>query len=151
MNWKTEKRILLVEDNAKGEFFKDYLSEIQGLNVDWSVDVDDAWGLANTHDYDLFILDVMMPLSEDSILYKDQQRYNLKNEFGMFTGLLLLIKLQLEIGCKRDFKTILFTARGQQQVDVELESLKVGVTYDHFVSKADEPIKLYRTIETVLR
>lgn len=148
MNWK-EKKILLVEDQDRGDFFREYLEVKFGLNITWARDVEAAIGLSSDINYDLYILDVMMPLYDNSSLYEYEQKYDIINEYGMLTGLILLIKLHEMKNGK--IKSILFSARGKEKIDEELENINSDVKYDAFVSKASDPIELYNTVESVLK
>ena len=62
------KKILLVEDDAAiAELERDYL-EADGFAVDISADGDAGKRLAMTGDYDLLLLDVMLPGADDYII-----------------------------------------------------------------------------------
>ena len=56
-----KEHILLVEDEENfGTVMKSYL-ELHGLEVDWAKDGNQGWNKVMQNDYDLCILDVMMP------------------------------------------------------------------------------------------
>ncbi len=72
------KRILLAEDNANmRELVCDYLSA-NGYEVDAAANGESAWEMVQTRDYDLALLDVMMPQMDGFTLCKKmRQRENL--------------------------------------------------------------------------
>lgn len=149
-DWKNEKKILLIEDQDRGAFFQEFLEVKYKLNVTWIESLDEAWDTICREQFDLIILDVMMPIDSKSPLYSTQVEYNIKNEYGMFSGLLLLIKLRLTQIYTEPCKVILFSARSRERVDGELKNLREKVKYDAFVPKSDDPDKLYTTIENLL-
>lgn len=116
-------KVLLVEDERKvADFVQDAMEE-QGFAVDLQTNGDDAYAAARTQEYDVIVLDIMLPGRD---------------------GLSILRQLR-EQG--HDVPVILLTARGE--LNERLEGLELGA--DDYVSKPFYVEELIARIHAVAR
>ncbi|MBD79385.1 MAG: DNA-binding response regulator [Crocinitomicaceae bacterium] len=117
------KRILLVEDEPNlGSVLKDYL-ELSGFEVTWRLDGKKGWSTFKTGQFDLCILDVMMPEMDGFTLGKEIRKAN------------------------EDIPIMFLTARGQKQ-DI-MEGYNTGA--DDYITKPFDSELLILKINALLR
>ena len=116
-------RVLLVEDERKVADFAQAAMVEQGFAVDLQTNGDDAYAAARTEDYDVIVLDIMLPGRD---------------------GLSILRQLR---GQGHDTPVILLTARGE--LSERLEGLSLGA--DDYISKPFYVEELVARIHAVTR
>lgn len=76
MNQETSNKILLVEDERNfGTVLRDYLM-MNGYQVNWAQDGEAGWKAYRQDEYDICLLDIMMPKKDGFSLAKDIREYN---------------------------------------------------------------------------
>jgi DNA-binding response OmpR family regulator len=79
-------RLLLVEDDENlGYILQEYL-EMNGLSVDWAKDGSEGLSRVQNNDYDLCILDIMMPKKDGFTLAKEIKNLNKDLPFVFLTA-----------------------------------------------------------------
>jgi two-component system copper resistance phosphate regulon response regulator CusR len=115
-------RILLVEDEAKaGDYLRKGLTEA-GFLVDWAQDGADGLHLARQEDYDLIILDVMLPILDGWHLLRELRK-------------------------TRDTPVLFLTAR--DEVEDRVKGLELGA--DDYLVKPFSFMELIARVRTLLR
>ena len=116
------KKLLVVDDEAKiREVIKEY-SEFSGYEVTEAADGMSAIGLCKLNDYDLIIMDVMMPKLDGFDTLKGIREYS-------------------------EVPVIMLTARAEERD--ELMGFKLGV--DEYITKPFSPKILVARVEAILR
>ena len=115
-------KILLVEDEAKaGDYLRKGLTEA-GFLVDWAQDGADGLHLARQEDYDLIILDVMLPILDGWHLLRELRK-------------------------TRDTPVLFLTAR--DEVEDRVKGLELGA--DDYLVKPFSFMELIARVRTILR
>jgi DNA-binding response OmpR family regulator len=118
------KRILLAEDEEVLRMLVTDTLEDEDFQVDEAADGEEAWDLIQKQEYDLIILDYMMPV---------------------FTGLEVIEKVRND---KTNQHTKILMLSAKSQIEEQERILKAGANY--FMSKPFSPLKLLELVEEIV-
>jgi len=162
-------RILVVEDEARIRAFLARAFEAEGFNVDIAPDGQEALYRAEVNQYDLIILDVMLPLKDGYAVCRELRRAGLRTPILMLTARDAVEDRVAGLDCGADdyltkpfdFKELLARLRAlaRRSTDIRPELIRVADlaldTASHAVTRAGKPVTLtakeYALLEFLMR